>query len=65
MLRLGCGGLALLCPWAGDIGCLAVVSSSGLAVPPLSGTSQQSDEILAHFATEIVKRCLGVSCFPK
>lgn len=61
LLRLGCGGLALLCPWAGDIGCLAVVSSSGLAVPPLSSTSQQSDDILAHFATEIVKRCLGAA----
>jgi len=61
LLRLGCGGLALLCPWAGDVGCLAVVSSSGLAVPPLPSTSQQSDEILTHFASEIVKRCLGAA----
>ncbi|CAL4158686.1 unnamed protein product [Meganyctiphanes norvegica] len=61
LLRLGCGGLALLCPWAGDVGCLAVVSSSGLAVPPLPSTSQQTDDILTHFAVEIVKRCLGAA----
>ncbi|XP_037773834.1 uncharacterized protein LOC119569975, partial [Penaeus monodon] len=33
LLKLNCGGVAVLCPWAGGVGCLAVISASGLATP--------------------------------
>ncbi|XP_071544769.1 uncharacterized protein [Panulirus ornatus] len=63
VLKLSCGGIAVLCPWAGGVGCLAVISASGLAAPPLSaqGTNQESqltDPHLLKFVAQTVEKCL-------
>ncbi|XP_045594124.2 treslin [Procambarus clarkii] len=63
VLKLSCGGIAILCPWAGGVGCLTVISASGLATPPLhsQATNQGSrvtDPHLLRFVAQSVEKCL-------
>ncbi|ROT72975.1 hypothetical protein C7M84_008642, partial [Penaeus vannamei] len=63
LLKLNCGGVAVLCPWAGGVGCLAVISASGLATPPLhsQAASQETritDPGLLNFVAQTVEKCL-------
>lgn len=63
VLRLSCNGIAILCPWAGGVGCLAVMSASGLATPPLHShiANQEShitDPHILRFVSLAVEKCL-------
>ncbi|XP_047736998.1 uncharacterized protein LOC108678874 isoform X2 [Hyalella azteca] len=50
VLQLTCGGIGLLSPFIGSVGCLTVLSSSGLAQPPLS--QHLIEDSLVAIATE-------------
>ncbi|KAF2367156.1 hypothetical protein FHG87_002092 [Trinorchestia longiramus] len=66
VLQLTCGGLGLLSPFLGSVGCLTVLSLSGLAQPPLS-QFQVEDSLLAlatkpllNFTQAAIKKALHV-----
>ncbi|KAK4320568.1 hypothetical protein Pmani_008572 [Petrolisthes manimaculis] len=67
MVKLSCGGVGVLSPWAGGVGCLAVMSASGLATPPLHPPSSSShtsyvpglkEHNLLKFVAVTVRKCL-------
>ncbi|XP_064103582.1 uncharacterized protein LOC135213550 [Macrobrachium nipponense] len=66
LLKLSCGGIAVLSPWAGGVGSLAVVSASGLATPPVMYKSGAQDSKMKHpsilkFVTQAVEKCLKLA----
>ncbi|XP_066937906.1 treslin-like [Macrobrachium rosenbergii] len=66
LLKLSCGGIAVLSPWAGGVGSLAVVSASGLATPPVMYKSGAQDSKMKHpsilkFVTQAVEKCLKIA----
>lgn len=69
IVKLSCGGVGVLSPWAGGVGCLAVVSASGLATPPLHPLPSSSpsyvpgfqDPKLLNFVASTVRKCLKVN----
>ena len=68
MLKLSCGGIAVLSPWAGGVGSLAVVSASGLVTPPVYSKSSDQDSNRKHasvlkFVNQAVEKSLKVSQF--
>ncbi|XP_050735884.1 treslin-like isoform X3 [Eriocheir sinensis] len=56
VLRLSCGSLALLSPWGGGAGCLALVSASGLAA--LAPYMPDCPPSTLQFVSAAVRRCL-------
>ncbi|XP_068221139.1 uncharacterized protein [Palaemon carinicauda] len=63
LLKLDCGGIAVLSPWAGSVGSLAVVSASGLATPPVMNKTGAQDSQVKHpsilkFVTQAAEKCL-------
>lgn len=69
IVKLSCGGVGVLSPWAGGVGCLAVVSASGLTTPPLHPLPASSsssyipgfqDPKLLKFVASTVRKCLKV-----
>ncbi|KAK7086954.1 hypothetical protein SK128_000845 [Halocaridina rubra] len=63
LLKLSCGSVAVLSPWIGGVGSLAVISASGLAIPRLHSHPSPQESKMKHpaivkFISQTIEKCL-------